>query len=1022
MSDVSLQFQHTFRRLNPAQKQAVEAIEGPVMVIAGPGTGKTHVLTTRIANIINKTDTAPHNILALTFTESAATNMRRRLVNLIGSTGYYVRIETFHAFCSQVIQDHPEYFSIQRGSSPLTDLERYGLFEDILADLELEVIKPLNQPFFYLKECMGSISDLKREGYLPVDFKELLEKEAAELDAEKEELTKTELKKRERNLAKQQELLQVYERYQIELRERLRYDFDDMIMLVMEAFEQEELLLREYQEQIHYFLVDEYQDTNAAQNKVVDLLVSYWQEHAEQPNLFVVGDPHQSIYRFQGASMENMLGFLDRYPQALVVTLEQGYRCTQLIYEAAHQLIANNSLTQINDSLAPALNQVLQSPKQDGAKIQVYEAPSQVVELMVVVQRIKNLIASGVDPEEIAILYRNNRDASELQQALEHWGIKYEIDGGGNVLDSEKIRQLITLLQVVHELRLGESADQLFEVLCFDWSRPDCSLALKLARAAGKAKLSVIDLILSGYETFAQHHVGPAVSEAEFEQAQVFVEELLSWGILDAQLTFPEWFELVLDQSGFLDWLLELDSKVEHVGALNALYREIKALAQSQQHLNLEGFLQALQVMYEHNIWLEAEDLNVEADAINLATVHKAKGQEWQYVFLVHCTDGKWGNVRNRELLPLPEGLLQHTQLEKKERNEDERRLFYVALTRASKAVFASYPKNIVSAAQSKDAVATMFLSEIDTYTEAFTGKESTVVESEPTEFLGKLFRPESPISYKKTDREYFAALVKNFPLSVTALNTYLKDPSEFILNSLLRVPRAKPEHMAFGTAMHAALEFVFKELQQTGQVPEEKRVFGMYQRSLEAELLVSLDFERRLAYGKEVLAAYLAQIDPSTVKPLFMERFFGGGSARTMLGDILLTGRIDRVDWIDQKAKTVRVIDYKTGRSKSENEIKGATKSANLSERELQLPETIRGPYQRQLVFYKLLTELDNTFVPTVTEAMFDFVEPNKQTGNFVTRSFTITDGAVADLKALIKTVMQEIRSLSFLETLEQN
>ena len=1021
MTDQSLKFQSTFRRLNPAQKQAVEAIEGPVMVVAGPGTGKTHVLTTRIANIIHKTDTAPHNILALTFTESAATNMRRRLVDLIGTTGYYVRIETFHAFCSQVIQEHPEYFSIQRGSSPLTNLERFALFEDILSALDLEVIKPLNQPFFYLKECMIGISNLKREGHLPVDFAELLEQEAAELEVEAEELTKTELKKRQRNLAKQQELLEVYKAYQAELRVRLRYDFDDMIMLVKEAFEQEELLLREYQEEIHYFLVDEYQDTNAAQNRVVDLLASYWQQD-QQPNLFVVGDPHQSIYRFQGASMENMLSFIDRYPKALVVTLEQGYRCTQLVYQAAHTLIGHNSLTQVNETLSPALNRLLLSPKENGAKLQVYEAPSQVLELQVVVERIKRLLSEGVPAAEIAVLYRNNADVIELQQTLDHLGIAYEIDGGGNVLDSEHIRQLIVLLQVVSELRSGGSADKLFEVLCYEWTAPNASLALRLARSAGKAKLSILDLLLTGYDTFAQHHVGPAVSESDFEVAQEFVEQLCTWGVLDAQLTFPEWFELVIDQSGFLDWILQLEAKVEKMVELNALYREIKSLAQSRQELQLQDFLDALAVMYEHNIWLEAEDLHAQTDAIQLATVHKAKGQEWSHVFLLHCTDRKWGNVRNRELLPLPEGLLKHTQLEKKERNEDERRLFYVALTRASQEVFISYPKTIISAAQSKDVVGSMFISEVSEFTEEYRGPEITELQQDPSALLSTLFRPESNITIGKSDEDYFKALVKHFPLSVTALNTYLKDPSEFVLNSLLRVPRAKPEHMAFGTAIHNALEHVYKHIQRCGELPALATVFKHYQRSLEQELLVSVDFNRRLEYGKQVLETYVSQIDTTTVQPLFMERFFGGGGSRTMLGDIALTGRIDRVDWIDKASKTVRVIDYKTGKSKSDNEIKGLTKSAPLSEREQSLPETIRGPYQRQLVFYKLLTELDVSFIPTVSEVMFDFVEPNKQTGKLVTRSFTVSGEAVADLKQLITTVMQEIRSLSFLAELEQS
>lgn len=1009
------QFQKAYQKLNQNQRAAVDTTEGPVMVIAGPGTGKTMVLTARIAKILETTDVKPYNILALTFTESAAAQMRRRLVDTIGSTGYYVRIETFHAFCSQVIQEHPEYFSIQRGSSPLTELEKFAFFESILLELKIEAIKPLGQPLLYMRECITQISNLKREGYLPQDFEELLIEEAQKLAAETPDLKKGELLKRQRNLQKQQDLLEVYKLYQHRLRKNLRYDFDDMIMLVMEAFEQEEMLLREYQEEIHYFLVDEYQDTNAAQNKVVDLLASWWGENA---NLFVVGDPHQSIYRFQGASMENMLGFMDRYPKALVINLEVGYRCTQQIYNAAHTLIQNNSLTQINKTLAPALNQVLQSLKSDGHKVRVYQAPSQIVELMAVSSQIKNLIESGINPEEIAVLYHNNADSLELAQAFEHYGIKYEIDGGGNVLESNQIRQFITLLRVIDQLRRGGDADQIFEVLCFEWTSPEPSLGLKLVRAASKAGLSTIDMILSGYEHFLEHHLGPEVTKAEFTSLADFTEQLFSWGIVDAQMTFPEWFEFVLEQSGYLNWILQSEFKAEYLSEINALYREVKSLAQSQPGLNLTSFIEGLDLMYEHKIWLEAEDLNIETDAVQLSTVHKAKGQEWRYIFIIHCLDKKWGNLRDRKLLPLPDGVLKHSNLDKKEKNEDERRLFYVALTRAKDQVYVSYPATIINGAKSKETVGSMFLTEISDHLEEFTGSEVEKIEKNSLEQVAQLLKPPEILNLAKSDEAYFKSLVDKFALSATSLNTYLRDPQEFILNSLLRVPRAKPEHMAFGTAIHGALEYLFSKIIQNGAKPDIEKVWQVYERFLRQELLISLDFDRRLNYGKKILENYWQNINLEVTKPLFLERQFGYGISKTMLGDITLTGRIDRVDWLDKSSKTVMVIDYKTGKSKSDNQINGATASSPLSAREMELPETIRGSYQRQLVFYKLLTELDNSFVPEVAEAAFEFVEPDKTTGKIVRRSFTISDEAVSELKKLIKQVMTEIRTLQFLDS----
>jgi DNA helicase II / ATP-dependent DNA helicase PcrA len=275
---VDSEFNTIFQRLNPAQRLAVETIEGPVMVMAGPGTGKTQVLAARIAHILDQTDTQPHQILALTFTESAATTMRRRLVRMIGRTGYYVQIMTFHAFCSGVIQQHPEFFDIDRESSPLTDIERFRILESLLLreDIHLNVLKPLNRPLFYIKDVIKAISDLKREYVSPERLQVLIEAEEHEYETTQEELTKAQREKKLKLIAKHTELHQLYVEYQLALHQKKRYDFDDMVSLVAQAFAKDDVLLLEYQEQLQYVLVDEYQDTNAAQNNIVDLLVSYW--------------------------------------------------------------------------------------------------------------------------------------------------------------------------------------------------------------------------------------------------------------------------------------------------------------------------------------------------------------------------------------------------------------------------------------------------------------------------------------------------------------------------------------------------------------------------------------------------------------------------------------------------------------------------------------------------------------------------------------------------------------------------
>lgn len=1020
-------FSSEFKRLNPAQQQAVTSIEGPVMVVAGPGTGKTQVLAMRIANILQQTDTPAHSILALTFTESAAKNMRQRLVSLIGRTGYYLQITTFHAFCSGVIQDHPEYFPIDRGSEPLSDLERYDLFESLIRELELEVLKPLNRPLFYIFDIIKGISDLKREHVTPESLAEMITQAELKLNQTGDELTKTERAKQEKNLAKQTELLAVYKEYQHQLRAMLRYDFDDMISLVGQAFETEELLLREYQERFLYCLVDEYQDTNTAQNHVVDLWASFWGPAA---NIFVVGDPNQAIYRFQGASLENVLSFLDRYPQAEVITLTTGYRCSQPVYDQARAVIQHNTQqvqpvlkrVQLDADDAPAaFDQPLRSVKTTQLPVQVYEAPSQTIELIFVAEQISALIADGVPPEEIAVLFRHNRDLVELQQVLEKWGIGYEIDGGINVLEAESIRQLLTFFQTMQSVVLEPADGQLFEVMNYSWLPVEPVVAMKLARAAGANRTTMVKVIEAGYEAFIGLDVGPPLSPEQFNQAEKLLAQFQTWVTLDAQSVFTSWFEAVIDQSGYLEWVLHHPTKIEYLNNLNSLFRQIKSLVETKPGLKLAQFLQAIETMQTHNIALPAEDLNLTQGAVRLSTVHKAKGQEWQYVFMIHCLDGKWGNTRQRQLLPLPEEMLAKTDLSAKEKNEDDRRLFYVALTRASQQVTISYPQTIISDSSSSEVVPSMFLAELDRESsDQVVALTQLELVSRADQLLEKLVAPVSQPGGNQAlnERQFLHQLVDEFVLSVTALNTYLRDPAEFVENVLLRVPRAKEAHLAYGTAVHAALEFVYQQQIKTGHLPPFEKTQAEFDQALKQELLTAEDFSRRLATGTETLQQYYSFLAEDGVPEAFQtERFFGSGWSKAVLGDIPLKGRVDRVDWINKSTKKVKVVDYKTGSPKSVNVIEGKTKSQPLSERERALPEPIRGPYKRQLLFYKLLADLDPTFVPEVTHGSFEFVEGK---GKVVVREFEFYPEDVKLLADLLQEVMTEIRALQFLELME--
>ncbi len=1012
-------FQQAYSRLNPDQKRAVDTIDGPVMVVAGPGTGKTQILASRIANILQKTDTNPSSILALTFTESAAKNMQQRLIDLIGPTAYSVHIQTFHSFCDSVLREAPEYFQIERESQVLTDLERFELMEEILRQPRWEVLRTINSPFHYLKPILRTISDLKKEGISPQKLTELVTAERDAFEEIKSGLKKGALVKQTKQVAKMLELAEIYSLYQQSLKDRARYDYDDMIAFVADAFEREEELLMSYQEKLLYFLIDEYQDTNASQNKVVDLLASFWGDEA---NIFVVGDPNQSIYRFQGASLENTLNFLDRYPTAEVIQLKTGYRCPPTIYQAAAQIIQTSDADQVaaessSSKLQYVLEQLqepLDSLQKTGELIHIAPVPNAQLETVFVAESIQKLIKEGVSAKEIAVLYRNNAEAVDLELALQKWQIPYVTDSGHDALKNPTVLQLFHLFDVIQKIRSADEGHELFEVLNYSWTKMDPLAVMMVTRAAGKTKMSIYERIKLGFPEIVKLQFSEDMTAMDFAVLEDFISQLELWGKLDADMTFPAWFEMVMNESGFLDWVLAQPDAVGTVQHLNAIFREANSLALQHPRLHLADFMKAIQVMQTHGIQLAVEEYIPNADAVTLSTTHKAKGQEWSYVFVVQCIDGKWGNSRSPNELPLPEGILQHQKITDQDRNQDDERLFYVAITRAKTRVTISYPESIVSGNKSKMTLPTLFIEKIEKSLKEYQTPPEDSKSQEAA--LAKLLQQVPPRPHSEVEREWLQKITSDFHMSATALNTYLRSSAEFLEDVLLKVPRAREGYQAFGTAVHFSLEQLYKTVQSTQKLPEVEFVLAQFEKAMKKEILSEEELQLRLTYGKKVLKEYYQHAADGECKPLFLEKMFGYGWSTTMLGDIPLNGRIDRIDWLDESLKTVKVIDYKTGRARTLNDIEGKVGTDEYSERELALPENIRGRLKRQLLFYKLLTTLDQSFPATVTEGMFDFVEPDRD-GKFTQRQVPLLEADVQALKELIVEVMQEIRSLQFLD-----
>jgi len=955
-------------KLNQKQLEAVKTIEGPVIVLAGPGTGKTQTLAARIAEILKKTDTPPDGILALTFSDAGAVAMKERVVEMIGATGYYVNITTFHSFCSEIIASNREEFVSARDLEPLSDLERIDLFREILDETSWKIIKPFNAPYYYVRALRKAIQDLKREGVSVEDLKKILNDGIASSRTPRND---------DRNQQKLKEVLAVYEKYQKKIKERSRFDFEDMINLVVDKFEKDKEFLLKFQERFLYILVDEFQDTNSAQNRVVELLAEYWKEKA---NIFVVGDPDQSIYRFQGASLENVLSFEKKYPKAKIIDLEDSYRSSQLILDASNELIAKNKL-KIGQKIKPLKKQT----KWQEEKIKLVGLASGTVEELFIAQEIKKLIQQGVKPEEIAVIYRNNADAEGLSRMLAREGISFEIEGGMNVLEDFDVNRLLLMLRTISSIDKTGSDTDLFTLMHQPWFKLNELAILKLSRLASQKKIDLFEAILD--------------KKQESKALKSWLKQLINWEKAGMKMTLGAWIEQVMHESGFLQWMLADEGVIEKLNRLNSFFAEVKRLERAKKEVSPNEFLAMIETMKEERVEIREEDLDIRTKAVRLMTAHRSKGQEFRVVFISRCVDRAWGNNKRPELIKLPEGILKHSDLEKKEKNEDERRLFYVALTRAKEKVYISWAKAYWRDGRKKSTVVSMFVEELE---EKFKTKVKAE-EWKPEETVKSLFKKD-PISSRLRETEekaFLEKVVKEMKLSVTGLNTYLKCPYQFKLNNLLRLPRIKERPLVFGTVIHSALEKYFSKMMKEKKKPNKKYLLEQLERALEREVLTKKELGELREKGKRILGEYFDNYYDSWEKPLMVEQFFGYGWAQIYLDDIPLVGKVDKVELIDQKIRAVRMIDYKTGRAKTRNEIEGKTQNST-------------GDYKRQLVFYKLLADSDRRLKLNMVEGEMDFVEPN-QRGKFRKERFEISKEEVNELKKLIRKTMKKIRDLEF-------
>lgn len=981
-------FEQAYAKLNAQQRHAVDTIEGPVMVIAGPGTGKTQILTLRIANILRKTDMEPDNILALTFTESGVASMRRRLMEMIGGPAYTVGINTFHGFCNDIIGDHPEYFPRIIGAEPITEVDRVRIIEQTLERLPLELLRPYGDPTYYVGRILSSIDKLKQEGVSIERFEDIVAKELHRFEsiedlyydkgAHKGKM-KGAYQKQQKNLKKNEELATLYRQYEEALREGKWYDYADMIMEVLEALQRDANLLLLLQEQYQYILVDEHQDTNNAQNRIVELLCGFHQN----PNIFVVGDEKQAIYRFQGASLENFLYFQKLYPSAELIVLEENYRSTQIILDAAHGVIPGKKELRAN---APHTQRPI--------RIGVFANDD--AERYGIARDIKERIDAGTAPGDIAILYRNNRDAFPMMEMLERMEIPAVIESDQDIMRDDEIGKLVRILQAVYAFG---SPEEFIGMLHIDFLGVEPLDLYKCMEHANRNRISIYDIARSE-ETLRSELLGLQKPEVIHD----LYAKMTHWNAAAKNKGLAESVELIMRDSGVLTHILAGSEPVEKMEKLTAFFDEIKKLVEAHRDAKLADLFAHLETMERHGLTVKRSVGGHGTGKVHLMTAHRSKGLEFDHVYIINTFDTHWGNKKSRELLKLPATVFARTDdpvAEGDDENADERRLFYVALTRAKQTATITYAKENM---HKREQLPSLFIGEIRE--DLCAAMPTEAYEDELAAHQEKLFAPRTIAAVDIRDKEYIKELFMRNGLSATALNNYLVCPWRYFYSNLLRIPGAPEKHQMFGTAVHNALQDFFNALVERGadrQFLVDKFVYHLGRQSLTGR-----DFEDAKKKGVAALEGYFDAHHQAWQGNVLTEYAI---SDIMMTPEIRLTGKIDKMEFIGA-GNRVNVVDYKTGKPKSRNQIEGVKKEADdETEGEAQ---TEGGSIKRQLVFYRILLDRQGKY--DMATAQIDFIEP-MQSGNYKTELFEILPEEVAALETEIMRVGTEILEGAFWE-----
>ncbi|MDO8603186.1 MAG: ATP-dependent DNA helicase [Candidatus Omnitrophota bacterium] len=994
-------FERYYRELNIEQRKAVDTVEGPVLVLAGPGTGKTQILSVRAANIILHKKALPENILILTYTNSAAKTMKERLAKIIGFKGYDVYVATFHSFANAILLDSEEAANYIQERVQIEDIDQIKALEYILGHAQdISEIRPFNAPYHYVKDIKKRISDLKREGVSPKEFLgyvKTLKPDGAHIE--------------EKHIPRIKALAVIYDQYE-KLKisgnkdvfdERGRYDYDDMIMMAIDALSKEPVLRKKYQEQYKFFMVDEFQDTNGGQLKLLFSILE-----GDSPNICCVGDDDQSIYRFQGASVGNFKELKKKFKDLETISLKSNYRSTKEIIGLAESLIKEVPMNERTGDKG-----LINVKDFKNKSIGYYEFTGESEELDFIANKVRELreqieSSKELSPEEkenpynnIAILVRKRDLILRIIDKFLRSGIPYATDGKEDIRPEPRVRQMLDVLEFASmDPENYEDRDRiLYKILIADYFKIPLIDVLGLISKVNKKKRNkedakiLLELFNSADLTRPLKNAGAVlkrlIDSAQFRPAHTVLMEYI-------------------EEAGIYKFILEKYNKsdvirIRELRALSSFINKVKSADLSKPGLDLKDFIEEIRTMNEHGMPLEGDLVTMTQNGVRIFTAHGSKGQEFHSVIIPFCLQDKSWPIKPRtDSIPFPPELIKDVEkVHDKERVReltfhDETRLFYVAVSRARSNI-------IFTASPDESAVSSAFLHRLGIKPKTLNLKEEDILVSffEKTNLMEPFIGTDGVLS----------DLVKDMPLNPTSLDNYLRCRRKFLYDNVLMLPSAKKQSLIFGNAVHAALENLYREYIRKKKFPD----FQFFkERFIEALKFQGPEkaMELRCKEQFEGLRKYHEKVSKKPVKPIGLEN-----RMPVNIDGIIFTGKYDKLELEDEKNNFARVVDYKTGQPNKH--AKGILEARSLEDEECD-------GYLRQLVCYKLLYERDKNRQDksmVVSHGVLVFVEPAKKD----LRKYGIKQGEPTEFKVefreemvdeiagIIRNTWRDIQNLSF-------